>query len=504
MSISAIGQTRRAMRMNKTMIPLFTFTIISFCVQAFADPLQNLVDDLKSPDPDLRVEAARQLGELKDPAAVEALIEALRDPWPSVQIAAIKALTISKPPSAVEPLVKALSDSHANVREYAGEALKQFDDQKVIETLKVAASNGNDLAFKMLSEFADPPSSESIKILLRTRLIEEAGRTKDLLRSTETKRKLADLYGFNNLDSSHKDIAGEVILAISSPEVVRHYGELRLDYRVSSKGHRYTALGLAESHRYTATNEARVHPESLYLERETVTIVITDKRKKIVSHRTYSGGEPKQVEEFDGSYKKHSESVDLDQIYTDLLTNIESKGLEEIGKSDGLLGRTARAVWMARFSLESDAERALNKRKAPLVSSSAPNIPDDLKRKIDDLIVGLASSDAAVRRKAGYSIQEITDERAIDPLLEAFKGGNGHARRSIVVALGHIKSSKSMEPLIDALNDNDAEVRRQAAWALGKIGDTEALKPLAGRLKDVNISVREEVERAINLIKFGK
>ena len=86
----------------------------------------------------IRRDAARALGELEDPRAVEPLIAALGDERSDVRQAAAEALGKIKDPRAVEPLIAALGDERSDMRQAAAKALGAIGDARTMEPLIAA------------------------------------------------------------------------------------------------------------------------------------------------------------------------------------------------------------------------------------------------------------------------------------------------------------------------------------------------------------------------------
>ena len=90
------------------------FSVLSSALQLLAmtgvDVTMALVDLLRHPDADLRIQAALALGSRARPEAVDALLEALNDADANVQFHAIESLGKLSPAAAVEPLA-ALAES---------------------------------------------------------------------------------------------------------------------------------------------------------------------------------------------------------------------------------------------------------------------------------------------------------------------------------------------------------------------------------------------------------
>ena len=99
-----------------------------------------LVGALDSPAPDLRSNAARALGQIGDPQALEALIKLLNDPEWSVREAAAWGAARMQDPRLIEMLAAALKSPNIATRETAAKAFGQFifPDKRIIPPLVVA------------------------------------------------------------------------------------------------------------------------------------------------------------------------------------------------------------------------------------------------------------------------------------------------------------------------------------------------------------------------------
>jgi HEAT repeat protein len=111
-------------------------------VNAGALVSQHIIDLLRAPNPELRVRAARILGQIREPLAKDPLINALKDPDEWVRAAAALALGGLLDPSATEPLIACLHDAHPPVRLAAVEALGQLRDRSATEPIMPLLQDG--------------------------------------------------------------------------------------------------------------------------------------------------------------------------------------------------------------------------------------------------------------------------------------------------------------------------------------------------------------------------
>ncbi|MDQ4076364.1 MAG: HEAT repeat domain-containing protein, partial [Chloroflexota bacterium] len=103
---------------------------------------QELLDRLRSGERRERIQAARTLGEYRDPATVQSLMEAIRSGDRQVAMAAVQALQEIGPP-AVPTLIDALSDRDEQVRWHAAKALNTIGDERAVPALVQALEDPN-------------------------------------------------------------------------------------------------------------------------------------------------------------------------------------------------------------------------------------------------------------------------------------------------------------------------------------------------------------------------
>jgi HEAT repeat protein len=142
------------------------FLLFGFCLTLLPVPVmaqsqnktvsvQGLIFDLKHPEADRRVEAARLLGSNKIRQAVPALVEAADDPDPRVRMAIVTALDDIRDIRAQPVLVKMVQDPETDIRKKAIDALVDLyvldesgfiaGTKKVFKFLNPFDSNYNDL-----------------------------------------------------------------------------------------------------------------------------------------------------------------------------------------------------------------------------------------------------------------------------------------------------------------------------------------------------------------------
>ena len=114
--------------------------------------VKSLAEALNDPDPEVRLEAARTLGSLKNKEAVPALISALKDADREMRLCVIEALGDIKDRRSVEALITLLKDEDWNVRLAAVYALGDIEDIRAVLPL---GDLMNDEAWKVRKETAN-------------------------------------------------------------------------------------------------------------------------------------------------------------------------------------------------------------------------------------------------------------------------------------------------------------------------------------------------------------
>jgi len=130
---------------------------------AFGDTLQKL----KSRDPAIRMDAAKALGEAKDPAAISALVTALKKDRDGDVRAAVEDALVSIGSPALNSLKPLLKDQNWRVRRRAVRTIGRIKDGTAIDSLIQAIRNDDDcyvkkFAAQSLGEIKDDRAVECL------------------------------------------------------------------------------------------------------------------------------------------------------------------------------------------------------------------------------------------------------------------------------------------------------------------------------------------------------
>src|SRR5690349_9382380 len=134
-------------------------------------PVEILIEPLHGEDWTARCDAARLLGQSRDPRAFEALLPDLDDPDWRVRRNAAQALGTLRDKRAVEPLIQALKDRTMTVRQRAIVALGRIKDLRALPALLEILLEGRHESYdanKAIHKFGKKALPEIAKAFERT------------------------------------------------------------------------------------------------------------------------------------------------------------------------------------------------------------------------------------------------------------------------------------------------------------------------------------------------
>jgi HEAT repeat protein len=471
-----------------------------------ADPL---IDGLINGNRHVRKEAAALLGELGDRRGVAPLIGALRDEFWEVRKKAAHSLGLIGDSASIEPLIQVLSDEDCDVRNSAMGALIRMGGS-AREPLIGALSSGNvnvrEGAAGVLASMGWQASgeAESLKYLL-------AKRDWDALRSMGAPAAEVLVDALRYSDEVARDQIKKTLKAMGSPAT----GPLAAALEDNDSRVRESAAGILASMGWQPANQKeKIH--YLAAGKDWENLISAGRAAEPVLLRMLS----------DKDFR----------IRESAAKTLAAIGWRSGSEDDEISSLVATRSW---------------ERLAAKKSSSVPRLIGLLSDAHDD-----------IRMQAAATLGEIHDMNAVPPLLEALGDGNCEVRKKIVVTLGILGDTRAVplllermkeqkcdireeaaqalekvpsvpegpliealseknqfvregaamvlarrsfqgavDPLIAALADESSKVRARAAHALGKAADARAVKPLINALKDTDQAVREEAARALGALR---
>jgi HEAT repeat protein len=443
------------------------------------DTLSSLVELLKGPNADLRMQAALALGEQRDVRAAGALTAALKD-------------------------------EDANVRYHAIEALGKLKATDAIDALAdIAESRDFFLAFaalEALAKIGDPRITPRIVLLLDDELLREPAA--NLLGQLGDETAVAPLTALLNTPTAPTDAIAHA-LATLRDRYEQQYGEGVYIADLTSREISPTGVqNLLDALESPGKEDLRSLALVLgWLKGSTVDRALTrvmgrlDLRTEIVDALVRHGAATvelliSQLSAEDLEVRR-SAAVALGRIgdstaTTTLINTLNDESLVidaanalgQIGDPralDGLLallGNGDASVRQAAVSgLNSLALTGMSERIIPLLHDSDPNVRESAVkiagyfgyRAAADALIDLSGdSNERVRCAAIEHLPFTEDERVLDVLVRASKADTPSVRAAAARALGNMDAPEAERQLIGALADEDAWVRYFSARALGR------------------------------------
>ncbi len=454
------------------------------------DTVSPLLELLKGPDPDLRMQAALALGDQHDERAVPALIEALEDDDTNVRYHAIEALGKIKAGDAVEALIEIAESRGFFLGFVALDALRRIGDVRIAprmlplledDLLRKPAINllgqlGDETAVAPLTALLNTPEAPTESVAealaaLSDRYQEQYGEgayiaeltnqeisptgVQNLLAALEAPdqedlRSIALVLGWlkrPGVDRALTRLMGRTDLRDDIIEALVRHGSATVDLLIAQLAaedlevRRSAAVALGRIGNSTATS-ALVNA----LKEEALAIEAANALGQI--------GDPQAV---DGL-------------------------LDLIGSSDA---STRQAAVSALNSL---ALPQMSKRIIPLLHDPDPNVRESAVKiagyfgyaeSANELIALSRDPEERVRVAVIEHLPFVEDERVFDVLVQAFKEETPNVRATAARALGNMDNPAVVQQLCEGLADEDAWVRYFSARALGRCRSETSIDALA-------------------------
>jgi HEAT repeat protein len=454
------------------------------------DTLSPLLELLKDPHPDLRMQAALALGDQGSDRAVPGLLTALSDEDTNVRYHAIEALGKLKAAEAVDPLVEIAESRDFFLSFAALEALAKIGDARVAPKIAPFLQDEflRDPAIDLLGQLGDDSAVGPLTALLNT-----PGAPTEVIANA-----LAALH--DRYEAKYAE--GAYIADLANREISPTGFQNLIDAAAlapSKESLRSIALVLG------------------WLKRTGVDRALTrlmgrvDLRDEIIEALVRHGSAT--VELLIGQLMsedlemRRSAVVALGRIGDSMATpalietlNEESLAIDganalgQIGDAravDGLvklIGNTDASVRQAAVSaLNSLTLPSMSERIIPLLHDRDPNVRESAVKiagyfgypEATEALLELSNdSNERVRCAALEHLPYVDDERAFDVLVHAMKEETPNVRAAAARALGHMFVPEVVQPLIEGLSDQDVWVRYFSARALGRLRSEDSVEAL--------------------------
>jgi len=462
----------------------------------------QLIAELNSPDPKLRLEAINRLSELDPMTAAGTIVFLLKDPEPEIRKrVAVILSNIGKP--AVEPLTRYLASWQGSVDPWLVELL---------ESLKPA--EGVDFLLKHLNE-AEPAVRSAIAKALGAIGIEyknEPGMVTvkamegllELLRDLNPQVQVAAAVALGNLG---REAAVNPLL----DELKDDNPEVRKAAAVALGKIGTTAAG-AELNRL-ANNDPVVEVQEAARQ---ALEQISERSVRSLLEALSSA----DMNEWEAAMNKllaagqvalpplkrlaKRGDVDIRRLVAGVLGMIgDQSGLEPLcwlvdDAESGVRLAAVQALGKIRHVRAAERLSQLLEDPDPKIAGMAANALEKLGELAVEPVFGILTHESAdVRVKAIDVLGRLRHEGACERLVRGLKDGSYWVRLVSAQALGEIGEPEVVPALVEALDDANHLVRAMAAEALGKIQDYRASMKLLEHINDENDLVRRNVFLAL-------
>jgi HEAT repeat protein len=454
------------------------------------DTVSSLIELLKNPNADLRMQAALALGEQRDIRAIAALAEALNDEDPNVRYHAIEALGKLKAADTVDALVEIAESKDFFLTFAALEALTKIGDARIVprimplledELLSIPAVNllgqlGDESTVAPLTALLNDPTgpAEAVADALATlcdRYEEQYGEGRYIADLTSREISPTGVQNLlDTLDVPGKDDYRSIALVLGwvkgagvDRALTRLMGRIDLRDEVIEAlvRHGSGTAGLLIS---------QLQAEDLEVRRSAVVALGRIGDASATSALVNTLGDKSLAIDAANALGEIGDPQAVDGL------------LNLIGNEDAAIRQAAVAA------LNSIIPPSMSQRIIPLLHDRDPNVRESAVKiagyfgypEAASALVELSRDpNERVRCAVIEHLPFVEDERAFDVLANALKEETPNVRAAAARALGNMDAPQVVERLIEGLADEDVWVRYFSARALGRHrdeGSVEALK----------------------------
>lgn len=495
-AISALLSSMVANHLN----PALLNSALQVLASSDVDTVSPLLDLLRHPQSDLRMQAALALGEQRDTRATEALIEALNDEDTNVRYHAIEALGKLKGAEVVDKLAGIAESKHFFLAFAALDALAKIGDPRIVPRVMPLLDDEllRDQTIDLLGQLGDDSVVGPLTALLNT--------------ATTTSTHLV-AHALASLHDRYEEQHGEgsFIADLASAEISPTGIQNLLDELESTGTENIRSIALVLGWvKGTGVGRAltrlmgRVDLQDEIIEalvrhgRTTVELLIAQLQAEDLEVRRSAAvalgriGDPRATPALVNALNDPPLAIDAANALGEIGDTRAVDGLVELIGSEDSPTRQA-----AVSALNSFAAPEMSKRINPLLHDPDPNVRESAVKiagyfgypESAGVLVELSrDSNERVRGAAIEHLPYVEDERAFDVLAQAMKEETPSVRAAAARALGNMDAPEVVLRLIEGLEDDDVWVRYFSARALGRRGSEESV---------------EALERAIQKEKFN-
>ena len=448
---------------------------------------------IKSNDPEARLQAVQRLADAGSKRAFEALSEAIRDEDMRVSRAAVTALGKIGGEKATAVLIHALSDHHPELRQAAVDALRNKPEAHVIAAL-----------VGVLNDFDAGVRGRAARVLESLRW--RPGNAREEIWYAVAQGRLKQVAGFGAQAIEALELVllgGPYSLQVAALHTLGQIADERvlntLIPALKSSDHAVSVAAIEALSHFGGGKAAEALVPMLRH---------TDHRVRVAAIDAVADLEGQQT------------MAALTELLKDSIWDVRRAAAHALGKC-----KNAKAVDSLIMALkDSDND----------VRESAITALGDIggKRAIGPLVLALTDADSSVRRTAGVTIQKLNPnwpaseeaQQVIPELRAALDFGDSAIRYAATSVLGRMgklsdktpgvtdgttvltaagqKRRKIFSVFVELLQDPDQDVRLAAVQSLGRLGDPRAASALMTAMSDTDESVRHAAAEAVEFLNF--
>jgi len=515
--------------------------------------VNGLIKLLGDRDADIRIDAARALGELGFPRVIGPLCRALADREWTVRIAVIEALATTQDPKGIQALIEVLKDEipavaqsaatalvcygqlavnslasvlterEAGARQQAIRALGKIDDERVIPALAVALNDTESSVRVTLAEtLGEMSTGQVIPALCQLLQDPDPFVVNTAIAATEKVGLPANPDEQAIYAVAKRDWVRAVVLGSASVESLTRTLKCT-DEEVRREAAR--SLGLIGDPKAIKPLMEAMTDERWFV-RETsalalgrikdpsvMEVLVTALKDRSAGAREAAAkalgeiGDPRAIGPLINVFRNEEYYLKDDEYYvceaaSDALAKFGMRAVEPL----------IAALKDSRSTARHYIAQALDKTGVPQDDQAAlawyvvmrghwDQVPQYGSHALDPLIAALGDDDHRIRRTAAETLGKLEElgagVRAIPALCETLRDRKVDVRRAAAEVLVKF-GQPAVDSLIYSLNDEDAGARQTAAWALGKIGDPWCAGPLCDALRDQDAGVALAAAEALD------
>ena len=453
------------------------------------DTLSPLLELLKGPDSNLRMQAALALGEQGDARAVEALVNALKDDDTNVRYHAVEALGKLKAVGAIDALADIAVSRDFFLSFAALDALTKIGDGRIAP--RIVPLLDDELlckpAVNLLGQLGDDGAVAPLTALLNTPTA-PADSIADALASLSDRYEQQYRAGSHIADLTSREISPTGVqnlldvLETPGKEDLRSIA-LVLGWLKGAGVHRALTRLMGRVDLRNEIIEALVRHGSATLNLLMAQLTAEDlevRRSAVVALGRI--GDARATSALVNTLSDESLAIDA------------ANALGQIGDPqavDGLLnliGHEDASIRQAALgALNSVLPPSMSERIIPLLHEPDPNVRESAVKitgyfgypEAASALVDLSRDpNERVRCAVIEHLPFVEDERAIDVLVRAMKEETPNVRAAAARALGNMDAPHVVKQLIDGLSDEDVWVRYFSARALGRRRSEDSVEAL--------------------------